>query len=174
MSNIFEINKNNIIENIPIMNPINNSKENAIQKVFKIESLSYLIATFLTFIEKKNFYSLNKKLNFFFRKSISQIDSKIIIYSPEIIERFPYLKIIDICGGKNLNFNFLKKKELQNLEQLNIKGVVVEDCSPISEFRQLKSLFLISNKINNIAFIKNLKNISVLDLGNNKLENIKT
>ena len=118
MSNIFEIDKNNIIEKEQIIDPINNSKENAIQKVFKIESLSYLISTFLTFKDKKSFYSLNKKLNFFFRKSVSQIESKIIISYPDIIERFPYLKIIDICGGKNLKLNFLKKKELQNLEEL--------------------------------------------------------
>ena len=158
-------------EEIPISNSISVSKESAIQKVFEIEHLSYLISTFLFFDEKKTFYSINKKLNFFFRNSINQLKSKVFIKSPEIVERFQNLKIIEISSSRIIDGNLFKKKGLKNLQHLTLKGAHIFDWSDISELKELKSLILISNCIEDISFIKNLQ-ISILDLGNNKIKDI--
>ena len=145
------------------------AKENFIQKIFNTEFLSHLIASFLNKNEKKLFYSANKKLNFFYRNSIKEIKSQIIIKSPEIVERFPNLKKLEVCGRKSVDFSFLKKKELKNLENLKLKEVTVRDTSLISGLTKLKTLNLITNKINDISFVENLKNLTILGIGNNKI-----
>ena len=153
---------------------INSSKENPIGTVFNIESLIFNISIFLTFEEKKALYSVNKKLNSFIRTYINEIKFKKLRNSPEILKRFPNLKKLEVFGGKSANLNILKQKEMQNLENLTIRYFTVdEDLSlAISGLTELKSLVLISNEIIDIAFIKRLKNLTYLDLGNNKLNNV--
>ena len=160
------------IEEDSNLNTINENNENYIKKVFNIELLSHLIASFLERKEKKEFYSVNKKINCFFRNTIKEIKSQKILKSPEIIERFPYLKKIEICGRKSVDFNFLKKKELKNLENLKLKEVSVRDTSTLSGLTNLKTLNLITNKITDISFIKNFPKLSILGIGNNKIQDL--
>ena len=158
-----------------ISNEINNfsnsdNQESFIEKVFKVELLSNLIASFLLPEEKGPFFSANKKLHSFYRNSIKELKSHIILKSPQIIDRFLYLQKIEICGRKSVDFSFLKKPK--NLEQLKLKEVSVKDISVLSNLTGLKSLILITNKITDISFIKNLTKLSFLDLSNNKIINI--
>ena len=70
---------NNKIEHNSSINTIINSNESPIYKVFSIESLIYAISNFLTFEEKKTLYSVNKKLNIWFRDGIKEIKPHILI-----------------------------------------------------------------------------------------------
>ena len=78
-------NKSQIAEN----NNSNNSIKDIINKVFSTELLLNEISKFIIFEERKAFFSLNKKINSIFRKSIRKINIKKIIFRPEIANRFP-------------------------------------------------------------------------------------
>ena len=122
---------------------INIIKENPIISVFNKEALLYIISTFLTFEEIKTFYSINKKVNTIFRNNIKQIKTKHLLKNPEIVKRFPNLKIFNIFKTNSFDLNILKEKEFKGLEALTIKEVETKNdiIEIISQFTGLKNLY---------------------------------
>ena len=159
-------------ENEEILNSIHLYEDNSKNKVFNTEFLLSQISSFLTFEEIKIFFSINKKLNAIFRKSIHKIRTKKLIATPEIISRFPNLKSIKLSWGLSLNLDFLSKPYSQKLENIRLEGDKYQNIELIGNLTELKTLILTSNRISNISFIKNLNKLSLLDLGNNKIKDL--
>ena len=115
------------------LNHQNNSKKEILEKVLATELLLNELTQFLTFEERKTFFSINKKLNSHFRNNIYQINRKKILITPEIGRRFPNLKKIKLSWGCSAHLGFLRKKYYKNLESLKIKGDKYEDINAITE-----------------------------------------
>ena len=138
--------------------------------IFSINNILSIIKNYLTFEDKKSFFSCNKYLNEYFRNSINKISSKKLISNPDIIKQYKNIKEIKFDFGWKSDLIFLK--EAKNLEILDISGTKYKNLETIGELENITKLILIGNNIRDINFIGNLKKLNHLDIGNNLINDL--
>ena len=77
----------------------------------------------------------------------------------------------------NLSYNiiteFLPQKPLSHLKFLNLSNNMIESLPDISSIITLNELFLYGNKLQSVNFLFSIKNLDLLDVGSNLLNNFE-
>lgn len=107
------------------------------------------------------------------KQNLTELTEKDLILSCELKKIKPEkLEILDLYRNKLTNLDFIQPNTpFINLRNLYLEYNNITDMTNIKYLNNLYALNISDNPIKDMDFIKNLKDINILDINNLKLEN---